>query len=349
VPVREAHTIRVATDTPGPWETRRMGVPSDMVSVRGLVGGVHLIDLGTAGGPEVNGAYLVAAREPALVETGPAADLPRLLGGLDQLGVGPGDLAHVLVSHVHLDHAGAAGHLLRRFPSATIWVHERGAPHLADPGRLVASTARTFGEERMLRLFGLPEPVPSGRIRVVADGEVVQLGDRSLEVMHAPGHASHHIAIRDADAGAVFTGEAIGCHLPWADCYRPALPPPEVDIDAGLASIARIRETDPETLLTSHFGPVPAAEGCERAEKRIRSWAETARGVLEENPEADVDVVAERLRLLAREDFLADAGRIPTEEDAAAYDMLGSVGTNARGLTRYWRKRWEAEGTPERG
>lgn len=318
-----------------------------MVSVRTLVGGVRLIDLGTAGGAEVNGAYVVPAREPALVETGPAADFPRLLEGLERVGIGPGDLAHVLVSHVHLDHAGAAGHLVRRFPSASIWVHERGAPHLADPARLVSSTARTFGEERMQRLFGDPLPVPSDRLRAVADGDVVDLGDRSLEVVHTPGHASHHISIRDPDGGAVFTGEAIGCHLPWADCYRPALPPPEVDIEAALASIARIRAFDPTILLTSHFGPVPAIEGCERASERVRSWAEAARDVLEGDPEADVDLVAERLRRRAQDDFLADAGRTPTEEDLAAYDVLGSIGTNARGLARYWRKRWEAEGAPE--
>jgi glyoxylase-like metal-dependent hydrolase (beta-lactamase superfamily II) len=317
-----------------------------MVSVRTLVGGVHLIDLGTAGGAEVNAAYLIAAREPALVETGPAADLPRLLAGLERMGIGPGDLAHVVVSHVHLDHAGAAGHLVRRFPSASIWVHERGAPHLADPTRLVASTARTFGEERMRRLFGRPLPVPSERLRAVADGDVLELGDRSLEIIHTPGHASHHVSVCDPNGGSVFTGEAIGCHLPWADCYRPALPPPEVDIDAALASIARIREIEPAVLLTSHFGPVPAAEGCERAAERIRSWAETARDVLATNPQANVDQVEDRLRLHALDDFLADAGRAATDEDLAAYDVLCSIGTNARGLTRYWRKRWEAEGTP---
>jgi glyoxylase-like metal-dependent hydrolase (beta-lactamase superfamily II) len=320
--------------------------PSDMVSVRTLVGRVHLIDLGTAGGAEVNGAYVVAAREPALVETGPAADLPRLLAGLERVGIGPGDLAHVVVSHVHLDHAGAAGHLVRRFPSASIWVHERGAPHLADPTRLVASTARTFGEQRMRRLFGKPLPVPSEQLHAVADGDVLELGDRSLEIISTPGHASHHISIRDRDSGAVFTGEAIGCHLPWADCYRPALPPPEVDIDAALASIARILEIEPAVLLTSHFGPVPAAEGCERAAERIRSWAETARDVLQTHPDADVDLVEERLRLRAQDDFFADAGRVAAEEDLAAYDVLGSIGTNARGLARYWRKRWEAEGAP---
>jgi glyoxylase-like metal-dependent hydrolase (beta-lactamase superfamily II) len=320
--------------------------PGDMVSVRTLVDGVRLIDLGTAGGAEVNGAYVVPAREPALVETGPAVDFPRLLEGLEQVGIGSGDLAHVVVSHVHLDHAGAAGHLIREFPSATIWAHEVGVPHLADPTRLVASTARTFGEERMQRLFGEPLPVPTERLHAVADGDVMDLGDRSLEMIHTPGHASHHISIRDPDGGAVFTGEAIGCHLAWADCYRPALPPPEVDVEVALASISRIRDLDPAVLLTSHFGPVPAVEGCERAAERVRSWAEAARDVLEGHPEADVDLVAERLRSRAREDFLADTGRAPTEEDLAAYDVLGSIGTNARGLARYWRKRWEAEGAP---
>ncbi len=107
--------------------------------------------------------------------------------------------------------------LLGRFPRANVWVHERGAPHLIDPSRLVSSTARTYGEDRMLSFFGSPEPVDPARIRAVVDGDVIPLGGRDLEVLYTPGHASHHVALADSATGAVFTGEAIGSHLPWVD------------------------------------------------------------------------------------------------------------------------------------
>src|SRR4029077_7133097 len=135
-----------------------------------------------------------------------------------------------------------AGELLRRFPRATVWVHERGAPHLVDPTRLLASTARTYGEERRRRYYGATLPCPADRLRVVVDGEEIDLGDRRLDVLHTPGHASHHVALHESVGGAMFTGEAVGPPLPWADCYRPALPPPEADVELALGSIRRMRE-----------------------------------------------------------------------------------------------------------
>ena len=156
------------------------------------------------------------------------------------------------------------------------------------------------------------------------------------------------MALHDSASGAVFTGEAIGSHLPWADAYRPALPPPEVDVEQALASIERIRSVGPTALLTSHFGPVTDAEegyrrheeGCRRGAERIRSWAETVRRVLEEDPDADADLVTSVLTDQASEEFLADAG---APIDLARYDALGSIRMNATGLSRYWRKRWERE------
>jgi glyoxylase-like metal-dependent hydrolase (beta-lactamase superfamily II) len=303
--------------------------------------GVVMIDTLMAGEPEFNAVYVLVGEEPALVEAGPGADLSLVVGGLDSLGVGSGDLAHVIVTHVHLDHAGAAGALAARFPGATVWAHERGAPHLADPTRLVASTARTYGEARMRAFFGETLPVPADRLRSIADADRIDLGDRSLEVVYTPGHASHHVALHDQRTGAVFTGEAIGSHLPWAQCFRPALPPPEVDVEAALASIDRIDRRRPTTLLTSHFGPVPDAEyGCRRAAERIRAWSETVRATLEGDPDVDIEAVTDALRARASQEFLADAGR-PIDLDR--YDAIGSIAMNAAGLSRYWRKRWQRE------
>ena len=306
---------------------------------------ISQIDTIMGGDREFNSVYLIAAREPALIEAGPGADVPVVMEALGELGVGAGDLAHIVVTHIHLDHAGGAGALAAAFPRATVWVHERGAAHLADPSRLLASTARTYGEARMHELYGRTEPVPKGRLRPVNDGDRIDLGDHGLEVIHTPGHASHHVALHEGTTGVVFTGEAIGSHLPWADCYRPALPPPEVDVEAALASVERIRARGAAALLASHFGVIDdALEGCDRAAERIRGWSETARRVLESRAEAEaedgVDAVTDTLRHLAAEDFLADSGR---EIDMRRYNLIGSIEMNAAGLTRYWRKRWEAE------
>ena len=317
-----------------------MGADAEDLGFRPVAEGIELLDTGMAGQRELNAVYLLPGDEPALVEAGPAADTPAVLAALEGRGLAAGDLAHVVVTHIHLDHAGGAGGLLHRFPSADVWVHERGAPHLVDPTRLVASTARTYGEARMLALFGTTLPVEEERIRTVDDGDTIPLGARSLEVLHTPGHASHHVALADPASGAVFTGEAVGSHLPWVDVYRPALPPPEVDVEAALASIRRIRSRA-TMLLTSHFGPVADADrGCDRAAERVRAWSDTVRRLSAET--GDVDAIAEVLRRQAAEEHLADAG---APIDLARYDALGSIRMNAAGLERYWRKRREAEGS----
>jgi glyoxylase-like metal-dependent hydrolase (beta-lactamase superfamily II) len=305
--------------------------------------GVTAIDTGMVGERELNAVYLIASEEPALIETGPGADGPVVLAALDELGIGPADLAHLIVTHIHIDHAGGAGALLERFPAASLWVHERGAPHLADPRRLVASTARTYGGARMRAMYGETLPCPSDRIRVITDGSRIPIGGRSLAVLHTPGHASHHVALHDERTGALFTGEAIGSFLPWAHCYRPALPPPEVDVEAGLASIERMRERSPSILLTSHFGPVDdPTEGFDRGAERIRTWSETARQELVADPGVAVERLSDILRAQAEREFGSDAPPgIPF--DLERYDALGSIAMNAGGLLRYWRKRWERE------
>jgi glyoxylase-like metal-dependent hydrolase (beta-lactamase superfamily II) len=305
--------------------------------------GITAIDTVMAGERELNSVYLLSADQPCLVESGPAADGGRLKVALDGLGVGPDDLAHVVVTHIHMDHAGGVGDLLEAFPRARVWVHERGAPHLADPSRLEASTARTYGAERMRSLFGAMRAAPPKRITAVAHGDVVPLGDRSLRVVHTPGHASHHVALVDDRAGAAFTGEAIGSFLPWGPAFRPALPPPEVDIDAAHASIDRIAAAHPTVLLTSHFGPVPDADDALAiAHERIDAWAADVRDLLRVDPDVDVDTIARTLTERARREFELDAGR-PVAAERERYDALGSVRMNAQGLARYWRKRWERE------
>lgn len=299
--------------------------------------GITMIDTLMTGEPQFNAVYLLDGDEPCLVEAGPGADLALVIEALDELGIDDGDLAHIVVTHIHLDHAGAAGALAERFSGATVWVHERGAPHLADPTRLVASTARTYGAERMLGFFGETLPVAAGRLRSVTDDATICLGSRELTVLHTPGHASHHVGLHDSRSGAMFTGEAIGSFLPWGPAFRPALPPPEVDVASAEASIERIRSRDASVLLTSHFGPVPDPEdACDAASRQIRLWAEAVRRRLEMEPDAETDTVAHELGDLAAAEFLRATGR-PIE--MARYDAIGSIGMNAAGLLRYWQKR----------
>lgn len=299
------------------------------------------IDTGMAGERELNAVYLLPGDEPCLVEAAPEADGPAVRSALAQLGLGPEDLAHVLVTHIHMDHAGGTGALLGAYPRAVVWVHERGAPHLADPSRLMASTARTYGEDRMRLLYGGMRPCPAERIRSVTDGDVLRLGHRTLRVLHTPGHASHHVALVDETTRVVFTGEAIGSYLPWGDAYRPALPPPEVDVELALASIDMIGGVHPSHLLTSHFGSVPdPAEALERAAASVTRWSERARGRLERQPDANDEELTAELTTLAAEEFAVDAGR-PLEPELARYDALGSIRMNAQGLGRYWRRRRE--------
>ena len=302
---------------------------------------ITMIDTVMTGERELNAVYLLEGDEPSLVETGPGADLPLVLEALEDRGVGSADLAHIVVTHIHLDHAGGAGALAALFPEATVWAHERGAPHLANPTRLLASTARTYGADRMRAFFGDTIPVEADRLRAVVDGDTIGMGRRELSVVHTPGHASHHVALHDSESGALFTGEAIGSYLPWGPAFRPALPPPEVDVDAAIDSIERIRSRRASTLLTSHFGPVPDPDdACTVAVERINAWADRVRSTLERDPDAETEVVTDELRALATAGFRQETGRAI---EMARYDAIGSIAMNAGGLARYWRTRWERE------
>jgi len=315
----------------------------DVRALRTVADGVEMVDTAMAGQRELNAVFVLTGPEPTLIEAAPGADGPIVTGALSRLGIGPDDLAHIVVTHVHLDHAGGAGALLERYPSATVWVHERGAPHLVDPTRLLAITARTYGDARMRSLYGETVPCDADRVRTVAGGDAIAIGaGRSLAVIHTPGHASHHIALHDDVTGAMFTGEAIGTYLPWASTFRPALPPPEVDLEGLRTSVAGMRTRRPTALLTSHFGPVPDVEQAfDEALATAGRWSDAVRERLDRVPDADDDTLTEDVREVAARE-LADQG-LALEDVLDRYDAIGSIRMNAQGLGRYWRKRREAE------
>ena len=246
-------------------------------TLREVAPGIVLIDTRMADLDEFNAVYLLTGSEPTLVETGPAADAPVVLAALAQLGLDVGR-SRARRRHAHPPRPlGRRRHAAPAVPPADVWVHERGAPHLADPARLVASTARTYGEDRMRAFFGDTEPVEATGSAIVGDGDRIPLGQRRLDVLHTPGHASHHVALHDDATGALFTGEAIGSVLPWADCFRPALPPPEVDVEAALASIDAISARRATALMTSHFGPAPTPRRLRAGRARIVEWSDAVR------------------------------------------------------------------------
>jgi glyoxylase-like metal-dependent hydrolase (beta-lactamase superfamily II) len=303
--------------------------------------GIRAIDTNMFGRSGLTSAYLVEAAQPAIVETGPTTSVDEVGEGLGALGIGPGDLAHIVVTHIHLDHAGGAGALASRYPGATVWVHERGAPHLAEPDRLVASAARIYGSDRLLELFGPVNPVPADRLRAVDDGARILLGDRELEVSYTPGHAGHHVALVDDRTRAAFVGDAMGVLLPDVRVLRPATPPPEFDLELAVDSVERIRAATPSLILFSHFGPASeVTELCDMAIDRLRRWTGIAEEALRDTGE-----LPEVVRRLRADTEAIDVGG-EDRTDAVRYDFLSSYEMNAMGLIRYLTR--DRSGTPRR-
>jgi glyoxylase-like metal-dependent hydrolase (beta-lactamase superfamily II) len=222
------------------------------------------IDVMHLGRPHVICAF---EDEGLVIDPGPESCLDTLLEGLEA------EPRALLLTHVHLDHAGAAGALVRRDPSLTVYVHERGAPHLTDPSKLLASAARLYGDD-MERLWGEVAPIPHERIQVLRGGETVE----GMRVIATPGHASHHVTYVSESTGEAFVGDVAGVRVPGSEYTIPPTPPPDIDVEAWLASLAAVAEHDPAALCLTHFGrfrDVP--EQLDRVRERLRARADRAR------------------------------------------------------------------------
>jgi len=305
-----------------------------------LPAGVTGIDTHMGGQSEITAGFLVRGERPALIETGPARVAGAIAEGVARAGLSPDDLAWIVVTHVHLDHAGGAGDLVRTFPNATVVVHPVGARHLVDPERLLASSARVYGP-LMDTVYGGLTPVEAGRIKAAEDGDTLDLGGRRLEIIHAPGHAKHHVAVFEPDLGALFAGDGVGTLLPSTGVLRPATPPPDFDRDLAVASLRAFAERRPEHLVLTHFGPItPPADRLAEAEEKLLRWCETAEAAAHEHG-AEVDHIEAALR----ERFEREEGH-QDQPNPDRYELLNTYQSNAAGLARWIKLRQQDAGSP---
>jgi glyoxylase-like metal-dependent hydrolase (beta-lactamase superfamily II) len=271
---------------------------------------LRLSDLHFGGAPHAIGVYLVETTDGlALFDCGPTSSLPALEAGLAAHGLALEDLRHLLLSHIHLDHAGAAGPIVRRHPGLTVWVSEIGAPHLVDPSRLERSARRLYGD-LFDPLWGELAPVPQENVRL-AQGDVL-----GWEAFPTKGHASHHVSyFRD---GTLLAGDAAGVRMPGAGYVLPVSPPPDVDVEAWHATAAAIRDRAPERLALIHFGVHEDVDShLDRLELELDRWAARVRDGMEQ------------------EEFVA-AAQADAGEDAELYDRVAPFWQSWQGMKRYW-------------
>ena len=294
-----------------------------------------LLDLGFQGRAGVVAAYLVTGPYGhMLIETGPGSTLASLERAVSETDASLGDITQILVTHIHLDHAGAAGSLLRRLPEARLFVHPRGAAHMIDPSKLLASAARIYGE-RMDELWGAFEACPADRVTVLQDGADVSCGVRTLVALHTPGHASHHIAIHDPDAHSVFTGDVGGVRLQGAAYVRPPTPPPDIDVEAWHASVERLRALNLRALDLTHFGRfTDPSRHFDDLLARLDDWTAWVADRIAEGRSPDAMAAALELRT-----ELEVAAEVPDSTLASAYELATPARMTVDGLARYLTRR----------
>ncbi len=298
-----------------------------------LAAGISYADLNFQGTARIIAtAVLQGPGGVALVDPGPTTTWPTLRGELQAAGISLADVTAIVLTHIHLDHAGAAGTLVREHPALRVYVHEKGAPHMVDPSKLMASATRLWGHE-MDRLWGDMRPVPAENLVVLRGGEQITAGGRDLDVAYTPGHASHHVSYFSADTGIAFVGDTAGVRLQAGRFIMPPTPPPDIDLEAWQESVARISAWHPETLFITHFGPYApvAAHFTEMADHLTLTSGLVKASLAREGPDDDREAwfTSEIQRELRRR---------MTESDAQAYEVAGRFDLSWRGLARYWRK-----------
>ncbi|MGQ0549616.1 MAG: MBL fold metallo-hydrolase [Armatimonadota bacterium] len=300
-----------------------------MPRIERLADDLILIDTEYNQTPQAIGVFLLLGDPPGLIETGPASTVDMLLDGVRAAGVDPRDLGAIAVTHIHLDHAGAAGTLVERFPQLHVYVHPVGAPHLVDPTRLMASAGRLYGET-LDRLLGRLVAIPPDHVHALEDGGQITLGKRRLVAIGTPGHARHHLAYLDEASGDLFAGDAAGVALPGSRYVRPPTPPPELDIPAWDATIARIRSRRARRLLLTHYGAHTWVDALlTQLQERLHASERLVREAL--NAGDNEAAIVERLRSAAA----AEVRALDGAASAARFEVIMATWQSALGLVRY--------------
>jgi len=301
--------------------------------------GIRFLDLRHQGTPQVVAtAVLEGADKVALIDPGPASALDELNEQLALGGLVLGNVEAIVLTHIHLDHAGAVGTIVRDHPHITVYVHERGAPHLVNPEKLLASATRLYGD-RMATLWGAVEPVPEANLRILKGGETITAGGHELQSAYTPGHASHHIAYFDAPSRIAFVGDVAGVSIPPANVIVPPTPPPDIDVELWEKSIEAILAWQPEALFLTHFGlkQNPAIHLQELAE-RLRYWARLVKDLMATEPSEDA-----RRSKFARQVGLEMRRSVSSAEEVR-YGLAIQLDQSYNGLERYWTKKAERAG-----
>ena len=268
----------------------------------------------------------------ALVDPGPSTCLDALDLGLQQQGLRVRDVTDLLLTHIHLDHAGATGSLVRQHPHINVLVHERGAPHIVDPENLLTSAARLYGDQ-MDRLWGEVAAVPARNVTILRGGERIEVGGRTFDVAYTPGHASHHVSYFDSDSGVAFVGDTAGICVDGGYILPPT-PPPDIDLELWKGSVARIEAWSPQTIFITHFGPIHDARShLSTLLANLDVTSSIVRRLLAE-PGTD----EEKGRRFA-EQLFREMRRQMTDAQLAAYHLAAPLDILWLGLARYWRKR----------
>ena len=296
-----------------------------------LAPGLSWVDLLFLGRPHAIATAVVrAAGTLALIDPGPGSCLESLDLGLGRQGLRLSEVTHILLTHIHLDHAGATGAIVRRYPHVRVFVHERGARHMADPAKLLASAARLYGD-RMEQLWGEFAAVPASNLTALVGGERIDVGGRAFEVAYTPGHASHHVSYFDRSSGVAFVGDTAGVSIDGGYVLPPT-PPPDIDIDAWKGSVARIDAWSPQTLFLTHFGPVQGAgPHLQALMENLQKVAGMVRAGL-----SDPGTDDEKSRRFAV-DLQRELQRHVTDAPRAAYVAAAPPELLWLGLARYWR------------
>ncbi|MEM3725472.1 MAG: MBL fold metallo-hydrolase [Candidatus Bathyarchaeia archaeon] len=253
---------------------------------------IYLVDVEPAGIEDFIASYVLKGDSVAIVETGPTSSIPNLLLGLERLNIKLSEVAYVAVSHIHLDHGGGAGTLLKYLPKAKLVVHPRGAPHLVNTEKLWQQSRQVLKE--IAEIYGKPEPIPEDKIIAAADGMVFDVGNGvKLKVLETLGHASHHLCYYETSSNGIFCGDTAGVYLNKFDINVPTTPPP-FRLDITLASLGKLASLNPSVLYYSHFGNSPdAMKRLQAYEKQLKLWAKAAKQGLEKKE--TVEMITNRI------------------------------------------------------